>query len=80
MLIRWCLRMKMASSSAYEVLRGILTLPCGRTLQDCTHFTKAGVGIQPEVTKQLLGEVEVEHDYQKYVGIVYDEMKINEGL
>ncbi len=32
------------------------------------------------MTKQLLGEVEVEHDYQKYVGIVYDEMKIKEGL
>lgn len=80
MLIRWCLRMKMISSSAYEALRGILTLPCGRSLQDYTHFIKAGVGVQPEVTNQLVKEASVEQEYQKYVAVVFDEMKVKEGL
>ena len=80
MLIRWCLRMKMISSSAYEALRGILTLPCGRTLQDYTHFIKAGVGVQPEVTNQLLKEANVKQEYQAYVAVMFDEMKIKEGL
>ena len=39
------LHLKMMSSSAYDSLRGILTLPCGQTLQDYTRFIKAGVGI-----------------------------------
>ena len=33
MFIRWCLHLKMTSTAAYNSLRGILTLPCGRTLQ-----------------------------------------------
>ena len=82
MLIRWCLHLKMLSSSAYEALRRILILPCGRTLQDYTHFIKSGVGIQVEVTRQLLKEVKMDtlEDYQKYIGIVFDEMKVKEGL
>lgn len=50
----------MISSSAYNALRGILTLPGGRTLQDYTHFIQAGVGIQMEVTKQLMTKAKVD--------------------
>ena len=82
MLIRWCLHLKMMSSSAYDALRGILTLPCGRTLQDYTHFIKAGVGIQTEVTEQLMTEAKIDtlQDSRKYVAVVFDEMKIKEGI
>lgn len=82
MLIRWCLHLKMKSSSAYDALRGILTLPCGRTLQDYTHFIKAGVGIQTEVTKQLMAEAKIDTlpENKKYVAVVFDEMKIKEGI
>lgn len=82
MVIRWCLHLKMMSSSAYDVLRGILTLPCGRTLQDYTHYIKAGVGIQTEVTKQLMSETKIDtlQDWQKYVSVVFDEVKIKEGI
>ena len=68
----------MLSSSAYDSLRGILQLPCGRTLQDYTHYIKAGVGIQSEVTAQLMKEAKIDgcEEYQKYVGVVFDEMKI----
>ena len=61
-------------------VRGILTLPCWRTLQDYTHFIKAGVGVQPEVTNQIVKEANVKQEYQVYVAIVFDEMKIKEGL
>ena len=49
MFIRWCLHLKMLSGTAYDTLRKTLVLPCGRTLQDYTHFIKEGTGIQPEV-------------------------------
>ena len=82
MLIRCCLHLKMISSSAYDALRGVLTLPCGRTLQDYTHYIKTGVGIQPEVTRQLMSEAKIETlpDSLKYVAVIFDEVKIKEGI
>ena len=82
MLIRWCLHLRMLSPAAYDALRGVLTLPCGRTLQDYTHCIKAGVGIQVKVTEQLRKEVQMEslEEHQKYVAVVFDEMKIKEGI
>ena len=46
MLIRWCLHLRMLSPAAYDALRGVLTLPCGQTLQDYAHCITAVVGIQ----------------------------------
>ena len=60
MLIRWCLHLKMVSSAAYNSLRQIFTLPCGRTLQDYTHWIKAESGVQPEVTEQLMKVADIE--------------------
>ena len=60
----------------------MLVLPCGRTLRDYTHFIKAGVGIQAEVTEQLMSAVNMKNlnEYEKYVSVVLDEMKIKEEL
>ena len=82
MFICWCLHLKMLSGTAYDTLRKTLVLPCGRTLQDYTHFIKEGTGIQPEVTQQLLSAMKFDSlkDHQKYVSVVFDEMKIKEGL
>lgn len=82
MLIRWCLHLKMLSSSGYDALRGVLQLPCGRTLQDYTHWVKADCGIQSDVTDQLMKEVNIDslEEWQKYVAVVFDEMKIKEGI
>ena len=61
MIIRWCLHLCMLSGSAYDALRHVLVLPSDRTLCDYTHYIKAGValGVQPDVTKQLLSEVNI---------------------
>ena len=72
MLICWCLNLIMLSASAYDALRGIITLPCGRPLQDYIHYIKSGVGIQLEVTQQLMKVVQMEtfEDWQKYVAFL----------
>ena len=61
---------------------GILQLPCERTLQDYTRWIKADCGVQPEVTEQLLKETNLDslEEWQKYVAVVFDEMKIKEGI
>lgn len=47
-MIRWCLNLKLLSSSSYHSLRtsGFIKLPSERTLRDYTHFFKAKCGFQ----------------------------------
>jgi len=82
MLIRWCLHLKMLSTTAYDTLRRLLVLPCGRTLRDYTHYTQAGFGVQAEVTKQLMEAANMKslEEHQKYVAVIFDEMRIKDGL
>ena len=56
-------------------------VPCGRTLWDYKHFIEAGIGAQTDVTRQLLSAAKMNtlEDYQKYVALIFDEMKIKEG-
>ncbi|MBA4719384.1 MAG: hypothetical protein HRO68_09930 [Nitrosopumilus sp.] len=84
MTIKWCLRIKLISSAAYTAFRasGLLKLPSERTLRDCTHWMKAKSGFQVEVDRQLIEEAKLDTipDFQKYVCVVFDEVKIKEGL
>jgi len=79
MLIRWCLHLRMLSGSAHDALSRVLALPTDRTLRDYTHFIKGGIGIQVDVTNQLRSETRIDdlEDWQKYVTLVFDEVKIN---
>ena len=76
--------MKLISSSAYSALRssGLLKLPSEKTLRDYTHWMKARPGFQVEVDRQLIEEAKLTSipDFQKYVCVVFDEVKIKEGL
>ena len=84
MIIKWCLHLKMISFGAYHALRtsGFITLPSERTLRDYTNLVKSSTGIQPEVNRQLAQEARVASmlEWQKYVVVVFDEVKIKEDL
>ena len=82
MIIRWCLHLHMLSSSAYNALSNVLVLPSDRTLRDYTHYIKAGMGVQVDVTKQLMSEAKIDslEEWQKFVTLVFDEVKIKEGI
>ena len=60
-MIRWCLNLKLLSSSAYHALRTsrFLKLPSERTLRDYTHFVKTRPGFQAEVDSMLVREAEL---------------------
>ena len=81
-LIKWCLHLKYLSSSAYRALRSssLLVLPSERTLRDYTHFVKSSVGFSKGLNSQLLKEVDFSEERNKYVTLIWDEMKIKEGL
>lgn len=58
-IIKWCLNLKLLSSSSYHALRtsGFVKLPSDRTLRLYTHYFTNKVGFQDEVNEQLLNEV-----------------------
>lgn len=84
MMIRWCLSLKLISSASYHALRSsnLIVLPSERTLRDYTHFIKAKPGFQPEIDEQLCREANIDSipEYQKYVCLVFDEVKVKEDL
>lgn len=84
MLIKWCIHLRMLSSSTYNSLRsaGVLHLPSERTLRDYTNIIKSKPGFQREVDEQLAKEAKVQEspDHQKYVAVIFDEVKIKEDL
>ena len=51
-----------------------------RTLRDYTHWMKSEVGFQSVVNEQLIMEADVKEEKDKYVVLVFDEMKIREDL
>lgn len=78
---RWCLNLKLLSSSAYHCLRtsGFVKLPCERTLRDYTHVFKSKTGFQAEVDNMLRSEVGNE-SWKNYIVLLLDEMKVKESL
>ena len=86
-MIKWCLNLKLLSSSAYHSLKtsGILVLPSERTLRDYTHWMRSDAGFSDSVDEQLLKEVGIDSsvtlwDFQRHVCLVFDEVKIKEDL
>lgn len=75
MLVRWCLHLKVLSTTHCEEFYSFLVEEHCRTI-------KADCGIQSEVTEQLVKEANLEslEEWQKYVAVVFDKMKIKEGI
>lgn len=86
MFIKWCLSLKLVSSARYSALRStnVLVLPSECTLRDYTHFVKAKSGFQADLDQQLLREARLHTheipEFQKFVCLIFDEMKVNEDL
>lgn len=82
LIIRWCLNLKLLSSSAYHAVRtaGFISLPSERTLRDYSNYFKCKAGL--EVNQQLHKEAKIDelHESRKFCAIVVDEMKIKENL
>ena len=57
-------------------------MPTERTLRDYTHHFKGTVGFNAKLDEQLFRESDVANleDWQKYVVLMFDEMKVKEDL
>lgn len=82
MIIRFCLSLASKSPSCYEELRnsGVLVLPSQRRLKDYRNAIKPKRGFQKEVLDVLKAETEHYFDVQRYVVLLFDEMKVMANL
>ena len=82
MIIRFCLSLASKSPSCYEELRnsGVLVLPSQRQLKDYRNAIKPKRGFQKEVLDVFIAETKHYFDVQRYVVLLFDEMKVMANL
>ena len=82
MIIRFCLSLASKSPSCYEELRnsGVLVLPSQRRLKDYRNAIKPKRGFQSYVFDVLKSETSSYFDVQRYVVLLFDEMKVLANL
>ena len=82
MIIRFCLSLAAKSSSCYEELRNssILVLPSQRTLRDYKNFIRPKTGFHYQVIDELKTLTNNYFDVERYLALMFDEMKIQSNL
>ena len=82
MIIRYCLSLAAKSPACYEELRQsrILKLPSQRTLRDYRNCIRPRTGFHEDVIEELRVQSNDYFDVQRYVVLLFDEMKITSNL
>ena len=87
MIIKFCLNLAAKSNSAYNDLRydaktgnGFLILPSLRTLRDYRNYIHPTRGFNPAVVNDLKQKTVNFSGAERYITILFDEMKIQEDL
>ena len=82
MIIKFCLSIASKSKSAYEELRNsnILKLPSTRTLIDYKNYIRPKAGFRRQVLDNLNEITKDFFDVERYVVLLFDEMKIRSNL
>lgn len=82
MIIRYCLSLVAKSPACYEELcrSKILKLPSQRTLRDYKSCIRPHTGFQEKVIEDLKEQTNSYFDVQRYMVLLFDEMKITSNL
>ena len=87
MVIKFCLSLAAKSSSTYSDLlynsktgSGILVLPSLRTLRDKKNYIRPRRGFNPDIINDLSEKTKEFSPAERFVTILFDEMKIQEDL
>ena len=85
MVIKCCIAIASKSSAAYKELRydpkkgtGVLVLPCQRVLRDYKNYIRPKRGFNHYVVKELAEKTKSFMAIERYIVLVFDEMKVQE--
>lgn len=86
-IIKYCLAIHAKSPGAYRDLRldnksgtGVMVLPSERTLRDYKNYIRPMRGFNPAVAKELAAKTAHFSEAEKFIAILFDEMKVQEDL
>ena len=84
MIIRYCLALQAKSAAAYNKIHydektgtGFVVLPSQRRLQDYKNYIHSKQGFNHEIINELKNKIK---DFERFMVILFDEMKIQENL
>ena len=82
MIIRFCLSLAAKSPSCYEELRNskVLVPPNQQRLKDYRNAIRPQRGFQEEIVQELNSLADTYFDVQRYVALLFDEMKVMSNL
>ena len=87
MIIKYCLGIYAKSPAAYEQLRknekegtGVLVLPSQRTLRDYRNYIRPQIGYNSHVIQELSNLTKNFTELERFVILMFDEMKVQDGL
>ena len=82
MIIRFCLSLAAKSPSCYEELRKskVFVLPIQRRLKDYRNAIRHQRGFNKQIVEELKSLTESYFDVQRYVVLLFDEMKVQSNL
>ena len=79
-MIHFCLSIALKSPSAYEELGKVLKLPSRRRLRDYKSVIKPKAGFNKDVIEELILIAEQYEGTQRYIALLFDEMKVQCNL
>ena len=87
MIIRYCLALQAKSAAAYNEMRfdektgtGFVVLPSQRRLRDYKNYIHPKQGFNHEIINELKNKIKDFSDIERFMVILFDEMKIQENL
>ena len=87
MIIHYCLALQSKSAAAYNEIRydektgsGFVILPSQRRLRDYKNYIRPQQGFNHEIIRELQTKIKEFSDIERFMVILFDEMKIQENL
>ena len=87
MIIRYCLALQAKSAAAYNEIcydeksgTGFVVLPSERRLRDYKNYINPKQGFNQEIINELKNKIKYFSDIERFMVILFDEMKTQENL
>ena len=79
-MIRFCLSLAIKSPTSYDAFKNVLHLPSRRRVRDYKNVIRPQAGFSSQVIKEVISQTKKLSGIQRYIVLLFDEMKIQSNL